>query len=103
MTSHTSQSGAGAPSSRSSCSRARTSDSGGGSSLMSRPAETAHADDPMSTAATSPSSGGRRMASVRLNANPNPATSSSVGARKKPYSVTSSVVIVPADFRSRLP
>ncbi len=57
----------------------------------------------MSTAATRPRSGGRRMASVRVNANPKPATSSSVGARKNPYSVTSSVTMVPADCRSRLP
>ena len=103
MTSHTTQSGADAPSSSSSCSRARTSDSGGGSSRMIRPAATAHADTPMSTAATRPPSGGRRMASVRVNANPNAATSSSVGARKNPNSVTSSVTIVPADCSSRLP
>jgi len=37
--------------------------------LMSRPAATAHADEPMSAAATSPASEGRRSASVGLAAN----------------------------------
>ncbi len=103
MTSQTTMSGAGWPSRSSSRSRARVSDSGGGSRRINSPPVIVHALRPMITAPPIWAALGQRSANVSRQPNLITAATASAGARKKPTSTMNNVMTVFSPSSIRLP